>query len=66
LFDTVSDNIKLISTIIEDNKFQEHVYLGIVWDANAFYSSENGYLIDNGKKGLSEDELIDYYVNLAK
>jgi len=55
-----------VSTVLETLKLTESVHIGVIWDANGFFTEENGYSLDNAKKGFSEDELIDYYVGLAK
>ncbi|CAK92439.1 unnamed protein product (macronuclear) [Paramecium tetraurelia] len=65
--DTIPDNLKIIEQAIEAAQLKDHVQLGLVWLAELFYvPEEKKYDLDNPKKLLDADQLIDYYFKLCQ
>ncbi|CAD8044068.1 unnamed protein product [Paramecium primaurelia] len=65
--DTIPDNIKIIEQAIDAAQLKDQVQLGLVWLAELFYvPEEKKYDLDNPKKLLDADQLIDYYFKLCQ
>lgn len=64
--DTISDNLKVVETAIEQAGLKEKVGIGLVWMAELFYNLEQKkYELENPKQLLDVDQLIEFYVKLC-
>jgi len=59
----IEENISLINNVIKEEKCEDHFFLGIRTNNNAYNYEQSRYLIDNHY--LTSKELIDFYLKIC-